>query len=272
MVVPPVPPLVVAEMAVKAGGLALSAMGKAVAALYGVADQLNEYLDQHIQDMQSSANATIATTGRILEMAKYGFGLGYLSSVTILAVGQLLLGNPLSAIATVATAATLSNPIAMTCGAVGAIVYGWGALNDEQRNALLDKLAKGLEIGVELIKSMIAFVISTAKELLSSQTLKDLKVFIAEKAALFGRSLSDVTHLTVDVMQDAAASVKRGAGVAIAGTIKVASEASERVGETFSGVSRVAGQALDQTGIAAKQALEGGKDVVRRARGDKSVK
>lgn len=268
----PVAPVLATNMVLGGSGFALSAMAKAVAGLYGVATDINEFLNRHIQEMQSSSNATIATTGRILEMAKYGFGLGYLSSVTIIAVGQLLLGNTFAAVATAATAATMSNPIAMTCGAVGAIVYGWSALSDEERNALLDRLSSGLEIGVELIRAIIAFVISKAKELLSSQVLKDFKHYIADKAALFGRSLSDVTHSTVDLISDAASSVKRHAESAIASTAKVAGEASDRVGETFSDLGRVAGKAMDNTGIAAKQALDDGKVVIRRVRGDKSSK
>jgi hypothetical protein len=266
----PVPPLIAAEALFGVGGFALSSMTSAVAGLYGVASDLNDFLNSHIKEMQSSANATIASTGRILEMAKYGFGLGYLSSVVVIAAGQLLLGNSLSAITTVATAATLSNPIAMTCGAVGAILYGWNALSDEQKNAMLDKLTHGLDIGVELIKSIISFVIGKAKELLSSQALKDFKAFISDKAALFGRSLSDVTHLTVDVLSDAATSVKKGAELAISSAVKVTGEASARVGESMADLSKTAGHAIDQTGEAAKQVLESGKAVVRRARGQKS--
>jgi hypothetical protein len=127
-------------------------------------------------------------------MAKYGFGLGYISSVTIMAAGQLLLGNPLAAMSTVASVAALSNPIALTCAAVGAILYGWSALDDKEKNAILDQLARGLNLGVELIKSVIAFVINTAKEVMDSKAIKDLKAYIADKVALFGRSLSDVTH------------------------------------------------------------------------------
>ena len=268
----PAAPVLAANIALGGSGFALSAMAKAVAGLYGVATDINDFLNRHIQDMQSSANATIATTGRIMEMAKYGFGIGYLSSVTIIAVGQLLLGNTFAAVATAATAATLSNPIAMTCGAVGAIVYGWSALSDEEKNALLDKLSHGLEIGVELIRSIIAFVINKAKELLSSQVLKDFKHYIADKAALFGRSLSDVTHSTVDLISDTASTVKRHAESAIASTVKVAGEASGRVGDTFSDLGRAAGQAIDNTGIAAKQAVDDGKSAIRRVRGDPSSK
>ncbi|MCV2356540.1 hypothetical protein LNV09_20560 [Paucibacter sp. B2R-40] len=266
----PFTPIQGAEAALSLGGFAFSSVAKAVAGLYGVASDINDFLDKHIQEMQTSANSTIATTGRILEMAKYGFGLGYLSSVTIIAVGQFLLGNTLSAMATVATAATLSNPIAMTCGAVGAILYGWGALRDEEKNAMLDQLARGLDIGVELIRSIISFVINTAKDLLSSQALKDFKAFISDKAAVFGRSLSDVTHQTVDVMNDAAASVKKRAELAIAGTVKVTSDASAKLGDSLSDFSKTAGHAIEQTGEAAKQVMESGKAAVQRVRGQNS--
>ena len=171
MIIPTPPTLLLNAAGI--AGLALSVTAKAVAGLYGIATDINDHLNRHIEDMKSSNNATVSRTGRVLEMAKFGFGIGYLSSVTIIAVGQFLLGNTLAAVTTVATAATLSNPIAMTCAAVGAIIYGWGALDDQEKNDILARLANGLEIGVELIKSVIAFVIATAKEVLDSKTLKD---------------------------------------------------------------------------------------------------
>lgn len=259
----PVSPLLAADGLISAGNFALSGMAKAVAALYGSASNFNEFLNNHLYEMQASANATIASTGRILEMAKFGFGLGYMSSVAIIAVGQFLLGNTLAVVTTVATAAVMSNPIAMTCGAVGAIIYGWGALSDEQKNQMLDKLAKGLEIGVELIKSLIAFVIGTAKDLLNSRALKDFKIFISEKAALFGCSLSDVTHQAVDVLSDAAASVKKHAELAIASTVRVTGDASTRAGESLSELSKSTRDVIDHTGEAAKDVFANGKSVIR---------
>lgn len=230
-------------------GAVLSVVAQAISALYEAGADLNAFLDRHIESMKASANHTVSRTGHVLEMAKFGFGLGYLSSVAILAVGQLLLGNPLGAVQTVATAATVTNPVAMTCAAVGAIVYGWSALSDAERNDILERLARGLEIGVELIKAIVAFVISTAKSVLDSSALADLKSYIADKAALFGRSLSDVTHLAVDVLSDAADAVKRHAQVAVAET------------------SKAAGQVLDATGEAAKKAYEGGKGLLKRSSG-----
>ena len=70
-------------------------MSAAIAKLYDSGKNLNEYMNQHILALQQSENTTIATTGQILDAAKLGFGLGYLSSVALIAVGQLLLGNNL---------------------------------------------------------------------------------------------------------------------------------------------------------------------------------
>jgi hypothetical protein len=262
----PIPLVAAAPVGIKLAGVALSAMGAAIAALYGVASDLNDFIDRHIDDMKASSNATVEKTGRILEMAKFGFGLGYLSSVTIMAVGQLLLGNTLSAVSTVATAAALSNPIAMTCAAVGAIVYGWHALSDAERTDLLDKLAHGLEIGVQLIQSVVGFVVQTAKDLFDSKLLKDFKAYIADKAGLFGRNLSDVTHLAVDSIADAAAAVKKRAQEAANATAKAAGEASDKVGEAFTDLGRGVDRVKADAELATQQVLLGGKEVIRRVR------
>jgi len=89
-------------------------MGQAVAALYGITSGINDYVNQYLADMKASSNPTVERTDRMVEMAKYGFGLGYPSSAMVIAVGRFLLGNTLTAISTVATAGTLSNPLAMT--------------------------------------------------------------------------------------------------------------------------------------------------------------
>ncbi len=216
----------------------LSAMAKSISALYGMAVDINAYLDKHLTEMQQSENATIARTGRVLKMAKDGFGLGYLSSVTIIAAGQLLLGNPLTAVTTVASAVTLSNPIAMTCAAVGAIFYGWGALTETERQELLDKLSKGLEIGIELIKSLLSFVTEKTKELLSSKNVEELKKFVGSAASLFGKTLGDVTHKITDVVSDSFNLFKRKSEDAIEKTADLATT-------TYDSVKHAAGKATE---------------------------
>lgn len=68
--------------------LALSPIAGAVAALYGMGVAINDYLDRHIQDMKGSENPTVSRTGAVLEMAKFGFGVGYLTSVVVISAGQ----------------------------------------------------------------------------------------------------------------------------------------------------------------------------------------
>lgn len=182
--------------------------------------------------MKEAENPTISRTGKILEMAKYGFGLGYITSVTIISVGQLLLGNTMVAVTTVTTAATLTNPVAMTCAAIGAIYYGWGALSDVERNEILDKLSKGLGIGIELIKSIVGFVIDKTKELLSSKNLDEIKEFIGSAAAVFGKTLGDVTRKITDVVSDTLDVFKRKSGEAMVKTFDVATDTYRTVSET----------------------------------------
>lgn len=205
----------------------MSAMATAIQGLYGMTVAINVYLDNHIEEMKSSDNATVSRTGRVIEMAKFGFGIGYVTPVVIIATGQLLLGNTLAAIGTVATAATLTNPIAMTCAAVGAIYYGWGALSGVEQGEILEKLSRGLNVGIELIRSIVRFVIDKAKELLSSKNLDEIKKFIAATAQAFGKSLSDVTHKLSDVVSDGIDTVKEAAEKGIDKAGDVASEAYE---------------------------------------------
>lgn len=219
---------------------ALSVIAKAIKTLYGMAEEINKYIDKHIEEMKNSENPTIARTGRVLEMAKFGFGIGYITPVIVIAVGQLLLGNPLSAAGTVVTAATLTNPIAMTCAAIGAIYYGWGALTEVERNEMLDKLSRGLEVGIELIKSIVHFIVDKTKELLSSKNIEEMKKFIAAAAATFGKTLGDVTHKITDVVSDSLEALRKKSGVAIDRTVDIASDAYMTVKET-------AGKVADHT-------------------------
>lgn len=191
-----------------------SIIALAIKTLYGVADNLNDFLNNHIEEMKGAENPTISRTGRVLEMAKFGFGIGYITPVIIIGTGQLLLGNQLSAITTAATAATLTNPVAMTCASIGAIYYGWGALSDQERDELIEKLSKGIEVGFELIKSVVRFVIEKTTELLSSKNIAEIKKFIGTAAEVFGRSLGDVTHKITDVVGDTFDAFKEKTGKA----------------------------------------------------------
>ena len=166
----------------------------AIKALYGVATTVNAFIDEHIAKLKAHENETIIATGRVLENAKAGFGIGYITPLILTATGQLLLGNQLNATAILASGMTLSNPLAMTCGAIGAIYYGWQALSEEEKNAILARLTAAFEVGVELIKSMISFVISSLGSILSKEKLAEFKNFVASAAENFGKTLADITR------------------------------------------------------------------------------
>jgi len=247
--------MIAAGVVVPAAGLAMSGIAHAIKTLYGVAGEINAFLDKHVDDMKNSDKPTVARTGNVLEAAKYGFGIGYTVPIAIIATGQLLLGNTLAAGATVATTLALSNPIAMTCAAVGAIYYGWDALSEAERQAILDKLSSGLAVGIEMVKSIIGFVIRKTKELLSSEQIAELKKFISDGAHEFGRTLSDITKKVSDIIGDAFTTTK----VAVGGAINTASDAADSVlksaGVAAKKTKDAAGEALHTASDAAGQAI-----------------
>ncbi len=226
-------------------GFVFSAMAQAVQSLYGIAGDFNDWADKHIEDMKGSENPTISRTGRVLEGAKFGFGLGYITSFVIICAGQLILGNPLSIIPTILTVGTLTNPIAMTCAAIGAIYYGWSALSDVERNEILEKLSKGLEIGIELIKAIVRYVIETTKGLLDSKNFEELKEYIGTAASVFGKTLGDVTHKFSDVVSDTFDVVKKKTGEAVTKTGSLADELVSKGGEAIDKTAEVASQTYD---------------------------
>ncbi len=261
--------MVAAAIPLAGAGMVLSAMAQAIQALYGMAVEINEYLDKHIEDMKGSENPTVSRSGRVLEMAKLGFGIGYITPVVIISVGQLLLGNTLAAVTTVLTAATLTNPIAMTCAAIGAIYYGWGALSDNERDEILEKLSKGLEIGIELINAMVRFVVETTKGLLDSKNFEEMKKYISSAASVFGKTLGDVTHKFSDVVSDTFDVVKKKTGEAVTKTGSLADEVVAKGGEAIDRTAEVASQTYDTVNdVGAKaadntlEALEGLKSKV----------
>ena len=112
--------------------------------------------------------------------------MGYLGSVIIIATGQLLLGSAPAALITAASAAVLMNPVATTCAAIGAIFYGWQALNDEEKDEILNQLAQGFETGKEIIRSLVEFTANKMKEFSEGSWSKSLK----EKLSDWGDDIS----------------------------------------------------------------------------------
>jgi uncharacterized protein YaaW (UPF0174 family) len=194
-----------AKVGVDIAAFALSKMARAVQTLYGAAKGLDDFIDRHIETMKASADGSIAATGRVLEGAKQGLLMGYAAPVVIIATGQLLLGNPLSAASTVASAATLMNPIASTAAAVGAIWFGWKALSKAEQQAVLEKLSRGFELSVDVILTVIDFTLGQLKKVLGSKQLDALKDFLVEFSSRLGRSLYSITGSLKDLVYSPAA-------------------------------------------------------------------
>ncbi len=181
---------------------------EAIRLLYGTAKTINDFIDEQIDSMKSSAKEAVQVCGKILEGVKYGFGIGYTTSIVAITIGHLLMGNPLSAGGTLLSGATLTNPIAMTCAAIGAIYYGWNALDEHEKEAIIERVVADFKIGVELIKAIINYVITKTKELMSSDALADIKSFVQESAKTFGKTLSEITRNLKDKVFDTAEYVK----------------------------------------------------------------
>lgn len=238
----------------------LGPIAEAIATAYSMGSAVNEFINKHIDTLKASENPTIASTGRVLEGAKFGFGLGYVAPMVIIATGQLLLGNSFSGVigaaGTLMSAATFTNPIAMTCAAVGAIYFGWTALTETERNDILDRLSKGLNIGVELIKSFVGYVFGKLKDFSSSKQLAEFKDFVKTQAAVFGKTLYDVTKSVGDLVKGAAERVSNIAGQAADTAITATKKAADAASQAAEKVSDLAGQAANSTVSATKTAVD----------------
>lgn len=194
------PVFAAASSAFSIAEFALTGMAKAVMQIYGAAGTLNAFVDKHIDDLKASDVPSTAKIGRVLEGAKQGLILGYAAPVVLIATGQLLLGHPFLAGWTVVTAVTLTNPIASTCAAIGAIWFGWKALNKIEQEALLKKLGDGFNLAIDVIRSVIDFAQIQLKSTFSSKEFSTLKEGLIDFARKLGRSLYSITGKLKDLM------------------------------------------------------------------------
>jgi hypothetical protein len=201
-------PGVAASVAFEMSKIPLSAAAAAVKGLYTTAKGIDDFFDTLIDSMKRSPSPAIERSGRVFEAAKLGFGFGYLSSATVVAAGQWLMGNHLAAGGVFVTSVTFSNPTVMTCAAMGAVVYGYWALTDSEREELISGLSEGFSVGKEFIKAILHFVIDFTKTLLNSDFIRHLKSWIRETAANFGNGLGYVTRRFSDRIADSAFAVR----------------------------------------------------------------
>jgi hypothetical protein len=170
----------------------------ALQGLHGIAGSINDFMDAHIEALTRSINETMRATGRIIECAKFGFGLSYSTPLMLPAIGQMIIGNPLATGGAVVSGVTLSNPLAMTYGAIGAIYYGWKALSESERNQIINRIVDAFATGAELVKAVAGYALSTLGLFVSAEKLETYKRFVTDSADHFVRTLGDVTRSIKD--------------------------------------------------------------------------
>lgn len=169
----------------------MNTVSAALQSVYGTTREIGQHLDTVVSDMKKADNPNVARTGHVIESAKLGFGIGYTTPIVIVALGQMILGHPLHAVTSAVSMAV--NPFAITCAAVGAIYYGWSALSENERDAIVTRLSAAMDVGVELVRSIAAFVIKTIKDLNSSEFFLEIKHAFSQSLEACSETLSELT-------------------------------------------------------------------------------
>jgi catechol 2,3-dioxygenase-like lactoylglutathione lyase family enzyme len=196
----------------KVGGLmdlASTAGVTTLSHLYGFASSAAQFAVNHIETLKQADSAVANRCGQVLEAANEGFGVGSETALVLIGVGQSLLGNPLTGSVTVAAG---TNPIVMTCAAIGAIHYGWNAMSEKEREVLLRTVSDAFAVGVELVRSIARFAVDMIKALMSAENIAELKKMVADVAAAFGTRLSEITRALTDRIREGSRYVAGAAG------------------------------------------------------------
>ncbi|MHA6723800.1 hypothetical protein [Sphingomonas sp. RS2018] len=183
-----------------------------LAQAYGFAGNAAQFAIGHIETLKQADNVLANRCGQVLEAATSGFGVGQETAMLLIGVGQSLLGNPLTGKVIIGT----GNPIVMTCAAIGAIHYGWKAMNDDDRTALLSTVGAAFDVGIEFLKAIGNFAFDLIQALMSRENFEELKRIVSSVAQGFGRHLSDITRLLSDRFKEGAQIVYSAAGGAAA--------------------------------------------------------
>jgi hypothetical protein len=184
-------------------GIAASTGAAALSHLYSFTSSAAQFAVEHIEALKQAESVVANRCGQVLEAANQGFGVGAETALVLIGVGQALLGNPLTG----GAVASGANPIVMTCAAVGAIHYGWNAMSDREREALLKTVGEAFNVGVELIRSVARFTVDTIKALMSAENIAELKRMVADVAAGFGKMMSEITKAVSDRIYEGSAYV-----------------------------------------------------------------
>jgi hypothetical protein len=250
----------------------LSGMMLALATMYDARGNFAEFFDNHLSELSRSSNDTARRAGELLSEVNVGFSTGQdagrRAASSLIAVGQLILGNPflppnIQPAAKIAVGAmgfaapTTVNFVGMTCGAIGGVIYGWTALTPEEKEAIFQKVSEGLEIGIELLRSIIRFVLERTKSLFSTQNLQDIKEFLATAAAAFGTSLGEITGKFSDRIAD-------NFGAAVLTSSEFVRAVSERSSDGFDAVKSTALPVIDDIGESLSTAYKTASETVQK--------
>jgi phage-related protein len=211
----------------------MTALSLAVSATSGISTAItaaNNATNSMIDELKSSQNITINRVGRVLEGAKAGFLLGYVTPSILTAVGVALTTGDLL-IAVGGGIGVLSNPVAGVCAAVGAVYFGWKALSEKERDSILSQVGEFLNVGYELIKSVINLALKLMKNLLTTDNLNELRESVSDAAESVGRHLSDITHSARDKFSEAAESIQNTAKNAAKGVSSLTNKFSRSKGK-----------------------------------------
>lgn len=194
---------------------------------YGVSSNSDKYrqtfVAQHLDLLATSDNESVARSGYVLKRAQDGFGLGYKVPLAIIAIGQVMLGLDLAVTAPFIAA----NPAAFTCASIGAVYYGYSALDENERQILHRKIGDAIDVGVELVRSIVEFCVATLKSLLSKETLSAMRDIVSDYAQQAGSSLAEITGKVSDKAWEIGEQAIEGAGYAANSAIGAASAAWE---------------------------------------------
>lgn len=185
----------------------------ALGQLYGFGKHAAAFAIEHVDTLKHADNPLANRCGEVLDSVIAGFGIGEKAGLTLIGMGQSLLGNPLMGGAAVAAGVS---PIVLTCASIGAIHYGWSALSETERQKMLELVGAAFDLGVELVRAIVRFALDTIRLLLSRQNLAEIRRFVASIAEMFGKRLSEVTGLMTDRVAEISrfAAAKASGGVA----------------------------------------------------------
>ena len=241
--------------------LSLKAAHAAAGGVTSAAIEANDYVDSIIDHLKADENLTVNRVGRVLEGTKFGFLMGFVTPSILTATGVALTsGNLVAAVG--GGVATLANPIAGVCAAVGAVYFGWKALSDDERREVLAQVGDFLQVGAEQIKAVVKFALGLMTELMSADNFKEIKGMVAAAASAAGRHLSDITHSIKDKTFKAAKAISDTASNVYEAAGSLGTSASNVV---QTGASQVAETAKSSVGVVAETAKTGAVGVSRAA-------